>query len=400
MHHCGLYSPPMPRGSPSWGGDEVRAALAGVLVARTAVNAAIRVVYPFLPEIARGLGVSLGAVALLVALRSVAGMGGPAVARLAERAGRRALMLVATVVVAAGCLFVAGAASLAGAAVGFALCGVAKPLFDVPMQGWFGDRVPYGRRGRVLGITELTWALSLLVTVPLAGVLIAATSWRAPFVLVAALAVTGTAAVRGLIGPDRPHARTRRPLRLTGQHRAMLGVVLSFSMASELLFVVYGAWLEDAFGLGVTAIGVFTLVVGASELAGEAGVAAVADRLGLRRSIFAGLFVSAAAYASLGAVGASLAAAVLVVVVWFVSFEVTIVASVPFVSELATESRDRLLGLMVATIAAGRALAAPFAPAVYAAGGVAATGLVSAGLALVAGALLHHVRSPVPTPGG
>ncbi|MBW3601322.1 MAG: MFS transporter [Actinobacteria bacterium] len=390
----------MPYGSSPWWRDEVRAALAGVLVARTAVNAGIRVVYPFLPEIARGLGVSLGAIALLVALRSVVGMGGPAVARLAERTGRRALMLAAALVAATGCLLIAGASSLAAAAAGFALSGAAKPLFDVPMQAWFGDRVPYGRRGRVLGVTELTWALSLLTTVPVAGVLIAATSWRAPFVLVAALAVAGAVAVGGLIHPDRPRMRARRRLRLTGQHRVMLGAVLSFSMASELLFVVYGAWLEGAFGLGVTAIGVFTFVVGASELAGEAGVAAVADRLGLRRSILAGLFVSAAAYASLGAVGTSLAVAVAVVVVWFVSFEVTIVASVPLVSELAAHSRDRLLGLMVATIAAGRALAAPFAPVVYAAGGVGATGLVSAGLALVAAALVHRVRSPLPTPGG
>jgi MFS transporter, DHA1 family, inner membrane transport protein len=316
------------------------------------------------------------------------------VPRLSETFGRRNLMLAAICAALAGSLVTAGAPSLAVAAVGFVLLGLAKPGFDVPMQSWFGERVPYARRGRVLGLTELTWSLSLLATVPLSGVLIALTGWRAPFVLVAVLAVAGVAAVATLIGPDRPATPIRRPLRLTRQRTTMLGVVVLFSLAAELLFVMYGAWLEDDLGLTVTAIGVFTLLVVAAELTGEGVVAAVADRIGLRRMIFLGLAGTAAAYSSLGFVGGSLITAMVVVVAWFVAFEMTIVASIPFVSELAVESRDRLLSLMVALVAGGRMAGAFAAEPLYRLGGIRANGLAAAACVVVAAALLAAVPSP------
>lgn len=375
------------------GVGEVGAALIAVLVARTAVNGGLRVVYPFLPEIERGLGVSATALGVVLALRALTGFAAPAVPLLAERVGRRWLMLGGLTTTTLGCLLVVGAPTFAVAATGIVLCGLAKPAFDVPMQGWFGARVPYARRGRVLGATELTWALALAVTVP-AGALIAVTDWRAPFVLVAALAVAGLVVVIRLISADRPPARVRRPLRLARVHLIVLGVVLAFRVALEVVFLSYGRWLENDVGLTVAAIGLFTLVVVTAELAGEGVVVAAADRIGLRRCIFVGLFCSAIAYLALGFVGSSLGAAVAVVVVWFVASEITIVATIPFVSELAVDSRDRLLSLMVMTNAAATALGALVAPPVFAAAGMRGAGMVAAACVLGAAVLLRFVPSP------
>lgn len=378
-------------------GRDVAAVLAAVLVARTAVNGGMRVVYPFLPEIERGLGVSAAALGVVLSVRAMAGLTAPMVPRLAERVGRRALMAAGLATTAVGCLLVVGAPGFAVAAVGIILCGLAKPTFDVPMQGWFGARVPYARRGRVLGLTELTWAMALALTVP-AGPLIAVTDWRAPFILVGLLAVLGLVVLARLVAPDRPAARGRRPLRLTRAHLAVLGVVLLFRLALELVFLSYGRWLETDFGLSVTAIGLFTLVVVASELAGEGAVAAFADRIGLRRSVFAGLLGCAAAYVALGFVGGSLAGAMTVVVVWFVASEITIVSIIPFVSELAVESRDRLLSLLVMTNAAGAALAALVAAPAFTAWDMRGAGLIAAGCVLGAGTLLVFVPSPDARP--
>ncbi len=382
---------------------DVVAALAAVLVARLAINGGIRVVYPFLPEIARGLGVSLAVVSALVALRSFVAVGAPLVARAAESLGRRSLMLVGLVFALAGAgliILAPGAAapgswSLIGlAAFGFLLAGAAKPAFDVPMQGWFGERVPYRQRGRVIGITELTWALSLLATVPLAGVLIPRLGWQSAFAVVAALALVGLVAVGTLLPADRPTLRTRRPLRLNPERVRVLAVVFVYTVAAELMFVVYGAWLEDDLGLSVTAIGLFTIVVVVSELTGEGGVAAFADRLGAKRTILLGLLASGLAYASLGAVGGSVALAIVAVVVWFVGFEVTIVATIPLVSELAAESRDRLLSLMVSTMAMARGSGALLGPPLYDLGGIAASGLAAAALVAISALLLRGVTEP------
>lgn len=378
---------------------EVGAALAAVLVARTAVNGGVRVVYPFLPEIERGLGVAAETLGVVIALRAVAGLAAPVVPRVAERFGRRALMLTGVGATALGCLLVTGAPAFGVAAAGIVLCGLAKPQFDVSMQGWFGARVPYARRGRVLGITELTWALGLALTVP-AGALIALTSWQAPFALVLVVAAAGFVAVGRLIAPDRPATRVRRPLRLSRAHLAILAVMVLFRFALEIVFLSYGRWLETDFGLSVAAIGVFTLVVVASELAGEGAVAAFSDRVGLRRSVLAGLVGCAAAYTAIGFVRGWLAAAVVVVVVWFVASEITIVAAIPFVSELAVESRDRLLSLLVATNAMAAALAALVAARLFAAVGIAGVGLVAAVCVTVAAGLLLFVPSPAGQPRG
>ena len=372
---------------------EVRAALVAVLIARTAVNGGHRIVYPFLPEIARGLGVSLATMGVLLALRSLTGLAAPLVPGLAERMGRRTLMVAACASTAAGCLVLAGANGVVAAAVGLVLAGLAKPAFDIPMQGWFGARVPYERRGRVLGTTELTWALSLLLALP-AGFLIAATSWRAPFLLVAVLAAGGALVVVRLMAGDRPTHRVRQRLQWSPSLRRILLVVLGFRIASELLFVVYGSWLEVDFGLSVAAIGVFTVIVVGGELIGEGAVAVFADRVGLKRSIMIGLIGSGVVYAALGAVGGALWAAVLAVVAWFILFEITIVATIPFVTGLAGEARERALAL-VATVSVGAGgLAAIAGPQLFRVGGMALCGLVAAASVAAAAIVLAGVQSP------
>jgi predicted MFS family arabinose efflux permease len=366
-----------------------------VLVARTAANAGLRVVYPFLPVIARGLSVSVPALAVVVALRNLGGLTTPFVARLAERTGRRRLMVAAMIAITAGCALSAVTSTFALAAAGIVVVGIAKPCFDIPMQAWFGDRVPFSERGRVLGITELTWALSLAVIVPASGYLIAATSWRAPFVLVMLLAGAGTFVILRGIESDVPHEPEPRPLALTSPRRLMLAATVLFSTAAEIPFVVYGQWLEGTFSLSVTGIGLFTLVVVAAEISGEAMVAAVSDRVGIRRMIIFGLVISAVAYASFSLTGDSLVRAIMTVAVWIAAFEVTIVATIPFVSELAAESRDRLLSLLAVAIALGRASGALLAQPLYSLGGIGLAAGMSALCVAVALVLIQWTASSI-----
>jgi predicted MFS family arabinose efflux permease len=375
---------------------EVKRALVATLIARTAANAGVRIVYPFLPVIARGLGVSLTALSALVAARNLGGLATPAAARASERYGRARLMWCAVAAVAAGCVVTAATESFLVAGAGIVVVGLAKPAFDIPMQAWFGDRVPYGERGRVFGITELTWSVALLATVPLSGVLIERTDWRAPFVLVALLASVGTVAILRGIAPDRPVERARFELDLSGPQRRVLFVALLFSIAAEIPFIVYGQWLEGSFGLSVSGIATFTLVVVAAELAGEAAVTAVADRVGLRRMVFVGLAASACAYVGFTFTDTSIVLAVIVVLAWIAAFEVTIVAAIPFVSELAAGARELMLSRFAVMVAGGRAIGALVAQPLYSAGGIGLAGAVSAAAVLVAFLILLAVTEPSP----
>lgn len=363
-----------------------------MLVARLAHNGGIRVVYPFLPQIADGLGVSLATLSALLAARWILpGLSAPVCARLVERWGSRRLMLAATVLLAAGCLVTVTGGWWLVASVGFVVIGLGKPLFDVPMQGWFSHRVPFTERARVLGLTELTWGLSLLVTVPLSGFLIAAWSWRAPFLLVSALAALGTLALHRLIATDSGRISQPRPLVLTGARRAVLGTVALFSMASELVFVRYASWLADDLGLRVVGVGLFTLIFVVAELCGEGAVVAVADRLGPRRMAIGALLASAAVYLAFSLVGSAFVAAVIVVFAWLLCFEITVVATIPLVTGLAPEARERLLALLFTATAAGRALGDVLAGPLYELGGIGANGAAAAVAALLAVGLLRFV---------
>jgi len=131
-----------------------------------------------------------------------------------------------------GCLLVAGAPAFGVAAAGIVLCGLAKPAFDVPMQGWFGARVPFARRSRVLGATELTWALGLVLTVP-AGALIALTK------LAGALRACGRGGRRRACRSHPAH-RARLSDRF-GLRRFVLGGLLGCAVAYTTLGLVGGS---------------------------------------------------------------------------------------------------------------------------------------------------------------
>ena len=372
---------------------DIKRALAAVFVARTAASAGLRVVYPFLPAVARGLGVSPGTLASVIALRNLGGFTTPLVAPVSERHGRRSIMLVAMAAVVAGAAITA-TGSFAAAAIGIVVVGFAKTTFDLPMQAWFGDRVPYEERGRVFGITELTWATSLLVAAPASGFLIAATDWRAPFVLIAVLAAVGIVAVMRGLQPDPPREHVARSLEFDSSIRRVIAIVVLFIMASEIVFIVYGQWLEADFGLSVAGIGTFTLAIAAAEVMGEGLVAAVSDRVGLKRMWLGGLVVTAFAYLSFGMVGSSLAMAVVVVVVWITAFEVTIVSSIPFVSELS-DARERVLSTLLVSIGIGRAAGALVAQPLYSGGGIARGTVVSAACVAVGALLLGGIPDHV-----
>lgn len=387
----------------------VLVAVGAMLLARVAINGGYRVAYPFLPQIADGLGVSLATAGLLLFVRALPGLAAPAVPRLIDRAGHRRTMLGALGVVVAGAATLTAVGlvpgeglALAGAAVGFVALGLAKPLFDIPMQGWLGARVAAPRRGRVLGVTELAWGLGLAVAFPAAWLVVWA-GWTAMFWLVAGLAVVGAVAMAGALPAGGPAATPTASLplhHLRGPFGALLLAVLLFRLAAELLFLVYGQWLGSELGLAVTAIGAFTLLVVASELAGEGAVAAFADRVGLRRSVLIGLAGTTVTYASLGLVGGSLVRAIVAVVAWFVLFEITIVATIPFAVALGDASRERLLALVAAVNVAATGAAALVGPALYfAAGGIWLNGLVAAGCTAVAAVVLYARVPDTPSAG-
>ena len=380
-----------------------------ILTARIISNVPYRLSTFFLPAIARGLGVSLSAGGVLVSTASLMGLVAPVFGALSDRLGGRRMMVFGTAVFAVGALLMAGLPFYGVAVVAFGLIGLAKMAFDPGMQVFIGQRVPYERRGRVLGLAELAWALSLLA-MPLCGWLIDAVSWRTPYLLLGLVGLPVWWLTRRALPDDaaNEHAAdpepwgARRLMRsLLAQMRQVwedpqsmlaLATLALIGFAQINLLVVYGAWMEDRFGLSVSNLGVVTLVIGAAELAAELAVAFIADRVGKRRSVFAAVIFTGLSYLALPYLTGSLAAALVGSAVMTFFFEFTIVGLLPLVSGMNAEARGTVMSLGRAAGSASRAIAAPLGVALYTAGDIGRNGPVSAAACLVLLVVLLRLR--------
>jgi predicted MFS family arabinose efflux permease len=358
----------------------LRSSITYLTAARLIFNSTHRMISVFLPAIARGLGISLERAGLLVSARSLVGVATPTIVSTAGRGERRIRLIVWSLLLfGAGAVVTAGSGVFIGAFAGFVLIGLAKPAFDIAAVAYVADRTPYDRRARYLSVMELTWAGGLLLGAPAAGWLIGRFGWQAPFWVAAVLAAVAVASAPTFLEADPGPDRTRRgPLTLNRSALALLGALAAVSAAAEVSFVVFGAWMEDVFGLSVMALGAASVVIGTAELLGEGTVLAVADRIGKRRMVIGGLLVSAVGYGALATATENLAAGLAILGAIFIAFEVTIVSAVPLASEVVPAARSRYLALLIVAISLGRAAGAAVGPVVFVTRGMPANAVLSA----------------------
>jgi predicted MFS family arabinose efflux permease len=374
------------------------------MFARIALNLPVRLSYFFLPAVARGLAISLPAAGFLVGVRSVAGLAAPFFGVLGDRMGERRVMVLGMGMLVAGAALVGASQWFALAALAFGILGLSKSAFDPAMQGFLGHRVPYERRARALGLAEMAWSGALL-GMPLCGWLIDHVNWRAPFALIAVLGIlgwwltrralsplgdSGTHAHEGDAGSELYHSLLG--LWRDRDARLALAITALLMLAQDNLMVVYGAWMEDRFGLTVTALGMVTLVFGAAELTAELGVALLSDRLGKRRTVFLSLVLTGCAYLLLPHLTGGLLVALSGTVLVILAFEFSIVGLIPIVSGLSATARGTLMSLNVAAAAVGRMVAAPLAVTLYGPGDLVGNGAMSAAVCVLLLILLSLLR--------
>lgn len=365
--------------------------LVGLIFGRFLLTTALRMVYPFLPELARGLNVSLAQLARLLSLRSLIGTLGPLLGTLSERFGRKPLLLTALVIFTAGTGVILIRPTFWVLGVTLAAAALAKTIYDPSMQAYIGDAVPYARRGRVLGLSEVSWSGALLIGTPVVGFLMARQGWQAPFGWLALLGVIGLVVIGRTIPNGRPRqARqmdARQLLRAVRRHPRLWAAALYALLlmgANEIVFIYYSDWLETSFGLSLTNLGLVSTVIGAAELLGEVAVSWASDRFGKRRVVLIMASVTVGAYALLPIAGFSLAAALAALFTLFLAFEVAFVGVLPIFTELIPEARSVALSVTAVAGGTGRALGALAAPVVALWGGFQASGWVAAALTLLA----------------
>jgi predicted MFS family arabinose efflux permease len=341
-------------------------------ITRTLINTGFRMIYPFLPTIARGLGVDIRSIALAITARSSLGIAAPFVGSLGDSIGRKRSMLLGLLTFSFGFAIVIIWPTYPSLVIALILGALGKIIFDPSMQAYLGDRTTYQQRGRAIAITELGWSGASLIGLPFVGWLIARSNWATPFPVLALFTLGMALCLARLLPADEAPRRNRPTFRRTiatiVEHPsalAALSISLLISVSNESVNIIYGLWLENSFGLQVAALGAASAVIGLAEMGGEGIVAIITDRLGKRRAVIYGTLAIAATCLLLPSIAVSTAGALFGLFFFYISFEFTFVSLIPMMTELVPSARATLLASNLAASALGRGLGAFIGPYLF-----------------------------------
>ena len=293
----------------------------------------------------------------------------PILGRVVDRLHRRTAM-------AGGLLAISGAATIAAASpsvwifvLGMLLIAVAKFIFDIGLASWVNDHVEYEKRGRVIGMTETSWALGLLIGVTAMGLVAATSSWRWGYAVgaisVATMAIVVMTRLDGhdVAGSQRSRDTTKYPMPRNGYW--IFGAMFFLMAASQTLFVTFGSWLEDQFGFTEAGISAVVFGLGAFELLASVTSARRTDTWGKERSTIFGAALILPAGLLLTVGHNNQVIGLILLGIYLLGFEFSIVSMLPLAANLIPSSPGRGLGIVLAGGTLGRASMSLIATAAY-----------------------------------
>jgi len=374
---------------------EVHRNLVTLTTARLAANACYRFTYPFVALIASGLDVSLPRIGVALAFAELAGLLSTLTGRLADHLGQRGAMAGGLAMVAVGASLAAAAQHVVWLALALVLLSQSKVLFDLGLASWIADLVPYEQRSRIVGLSETSWALGLLVGVSLMGLITAASDWRMGYLAGAIATAMMAVVVWRRVTPRAPHGERIVVTRTGPIPRWGWSAIVGFGClmgASQALFVTFGSWLEDTFGLGAVGLAAITVVLGLGELVASLTSAQRTDAWGKELSTIAGALLMVPTGMVLAIWHDQMAVGVVLLVISILGFEFAIVSSLAIGSRLVPGSPARGVGTMLAAGTSGRALVSIPATALYDRSGFGWPAAMSAVLATGSAAAMLAVR--------
>ncbi|MBN1667144.1 MAG: MFS transporter, partial [Anaerolineales bacterium] len=196
--------------------------------------------------------------------------------------------------------------------------------------------------------------------------------WMSPFAILGLLSGLALAWLIWMLPRDPAVDPSAPGIWLNFQHiwrsppaLAGLAVGLLATAANEVVNLVFGVWMEQGFGLQIAALGGSAAVIGLAELGGESLVGALVDRLGKKRAIGIGLAANGLAALALPLLGRNIPGALAGLFLFYLTFEFTLVSTIPLMTELLPAARATLMAMNVSSLSLGRALGALVAAPLY-----------------------------------
>ncbi len=361
--------------------------------ARITTNACYRFTPPFVAIIAKGFNISLSEIGVALTISELSGLLSPFIGRFVDHLSRRTAMLSGLIGIGLGAFLAGISPNIFVFTFGITLISITKNFFDLGMSGWISDHVSYERRGRYIGITEISWALGLLIGVSLMGVITALSSWRAGFFV----GVFGTSIsllfISSRIKAEGHEVSSRVAddgARLRGRGWLVVATMFATMCASQCIFITFGAWLNDEFGFGAIGIAAVGFSFGVVELYSSITSARKTDNWGKEMSIAIGCLTMVPGGLALWFVSHNLVLGLVALFIYILGFEFAVVSMLPLATHLVPKKPGSGLGLVIGAGTLGRGVMSLVATRTYESrNGIALPSLIGAASAGVATLLIY-----------
>lgn len=341
-------------------------------LSRVALSTSYRMVYPFLPVFARGLGVEATALAMALSIRSLLGVLGPLFAMVADTHDRKTGILLGLGLFTVGSGMAGVWPTFWSFILGTSLVVLGNGVFIPSVNAYLGDRIPYEKRGRVIAILELNWALSFIIGIPVVRYLIENYHWASSFIFLGAIGLIFFAFFAWSIPAKRMEKTNENNIwknfeRLARSWPALAGLLVGIisTAANETVNLIFGLWIENSFGLNFAALTAASIVIGVSELGGEVYTGVFLDAVGKRRMIWIFLGVNSLVAILLPFMNRSLGWTMAGLGLFYFSFEILMISTLTLMSEVLPEARATMLAAAVASFSLGRMVGSLVAPGLF-----------------------------------
>ena len=357
---------------------------------RLVSNACYRFAPPFIAVIARGLDVSVAQMGVALMIGEFAGLLSPVLGRIVDRSNRLVVMMTGIFGITAAVIGAATSLSIVQFAISMCVLSGSKVLFDTALIVWVNDHVPYERRGRIVGVIETSWALSLFIGVAIMGIATALISWRAGFIVGAlGMLVTGS-----LIAASLPRHEAHAPISTHAKGKVpprgyfVFACAFLLMGASQCLGITFGPWFEDEFNFSSFAIIAVVIVMGVFELVSSVGSARVTDTWGKERSVRRGALLMVVATLVMAFATTTSIVAVPMLILFILGFEFALVSMLPLAANIVPTAGGIGLGLTVGAGTCGRAVFSTIATSLYDSVGPVGPALTAGALSAIAALMI------------
>lgn len=311
-----------------------------------AASSQVMVVAPLLSSIGEQLGVATSTLGNLMTVYATAvGVFALIAGPVSDRVGRRRVILCGSVLMTLALALHGVARDYASLLWFRGIAGVAGGLLSGAVVAFIGDSFPSERRGWANGWIMTGFAAGQILGVPLGVVLGAATDYRTPFVVLAAVCALATVCAAIFLPQVPTRADRLTLLSILGGYLALLRRPSTSAAAATYAAVFFGiaafmvflpVWLESGLGFTAASVAVLYLVGGFGTVYAGPRAGALSDRIGRKTVIL---------WASVGLIVTSLLMPVGVGFATFVAFPAFLAVNV-FLSARASAFQAMLTELV------------------------------------------------------